>query len=232
MRILIVEDEAVIARRIEQFCRRIVGDELEGLRIAPTFDAARAALTEAPTDVLLLDLNLAGQDGMTLLASKVAQSFQTIIVSANTDHALRAFEYGVIDFVPKPFTEQRLREALLRVAESEGRTLHAARCLAVRKTGKIELVPVNDVLYVQGADDFSELVLADGRRELHEKTLERLEKVLAPLFERIHRSYLVRLSAIKALHTHEGSRYEVELKNGVRLPVGRTRYRQIKDALT
>jgi two-component system response regulator LytT len=189
-------------------------------------------MAEAPIDVLLLDLNLSGRDGMALLESKVAQSFHTIIVSANTDQALRAYEHGAIDFVAKPFSEQRLREALLRAADPEGRSPHAARYLAVRKPGRIELVPVNDVLYVQGADDFSELVLADGRRELHDKTLEKLQKVLPSVFERIHRSYLVRLSAVKALLVHEGSRYEAELRNGVRLPVGRTRYKQIRDALT
>lgn len=231
MRIMIVEDEAVVARRLEQFCRRILGDRLEWLRIVATFDAARFALAEAPIDVLLLDLNLGGCDGMTLLESKVAGSFHTIIVSANTEHALLAFERGVIDFVAKPFTEERLGEALRRVSEPDGRSPHAARFLAVRKHGRIELVPIDDVLYVQGADDCSELVLADGRRELHDKTLEKLQALLPTAFERIHRSYLVRLSAVKALHAHEGSRYEAELKNGMLLPVGRTRYREIKARL-
>lgn len=232
MRILIVEDEAVVARRLEQFCRRILGERLEQLRVAATFDAAHATLAEAPIDVLLLDLNLAGRDGMALLEAQVAGSFHTIIVSASPEHALRAFEHGVIDFVAKPFTEERLAEALRRVSEPGGRAPQAARLLAVRKHGRIELVPIDDVLYVQGADDFSELVLASGRRELHDKTLEQLQKVLPPVFERIHRSYLVRLSAVKALHVHEGSRYEAELKNGARLPVGRTRYKELRAALT
>ena len=231
MRILIVEDEALVARRTEQFCRRILGDRLESLRVAETFDAAGVALAEAPIDVLLLDLNLAGRDGMALLESNVAGSFHTIIVSANTEHALRAFEHGVIDFVAKPFMEERLAEALRRVTDPAGRSPHAARFLAVRKQGRIELVPIDDVLYVQGADDFSELVLGNGRRELHDKTLEQLQKILPPGFERIHRSYLVRLSAVKALHAHEGSRHEAELRNGARLPVGRTRYKELRQKL-
>src|SRR5688500_13311884 len=98
----------------------------------------------------------------------------------NTEHALRAFEQGVIDFVAKPFTKQRLEEALRRVIEPGGRSPHAARFLAVRKQSRIELVAVDDVLYVQGADDFSELVLMDGRRELHDKTLEKLQALLPP----------------------------------------------------
>ena len=231
MRILIVEDEAAVARRVEQFCRRIIGPRLEWLRVSETFDAAHATLAEAPIDVLLLDLNLGGRNGMGLLESNVARSFHTIIVSANTEHALLAFERGVIDFVAKPFTEQRLEEALRRVSEPGGRAAHAARFLAVRKQGRVELVPVDDVMYVQGADDCSELVLANGRRELHDKTLEKLQALLPPVFERIHKSYLVRLSAVKALHAHEGSRYEAELTNGLFLPVGRTRYKEIREAL-
>lgn len=231
MRVLIVEDEAVVARWIEQSCRRGLGARLETLRVAGTFAAARAALAESPIDVLLLDLNLGGEDGMALLETSVAGSFHTIIVSANTEHALRAFEHGVIDFVPKPFTDARLAQALARVTEAGGRSPHAARYLAIRKHGRVQLVAVDRVRYVQGADDWAELVLDDGRRELHDKTLEKLGAILPPDFERIHKSYLVRLSAVRALHVHEGSRYEAELGDGTRLPVGRTRYKELREKL-
>jgi DNA-binding LytR/AlgR family response regulator len=154
-----------------------------------------------------------------------------VIVSANTDRALEAFQYGVLDFVPKPFTRERLAQALARVHGPVTRAGQAARNLAVKKAGRIELVPVDDVLYVQGAGNYSELVLADGRKELHDKTLERLEALLPEDFERTHKSYLVRLSAIKALHASEGSHYELELKNGTCLPVGRTRYKELRERL-
>lgn len=231
MRVLIVEDEPVVARRIEQFSRRILGDQLEWLRVTDTLDTAQMTLTETPVDVLLLDLNLGGSNGMDLLDAKVAGSFHTIIISANTEYALQAFEHGVIDFVAKPFSEERLAEAFRRTIQPGARSLHPARYLAVRKTGRIDLIPIDRVLYVQGADDCSELVLIDGRRELHDKTLEKLQALLPTVFERIHKSYLVRWSAVKALHVHEGSRYEAELTNGVRLPIGRTRYKEIKRAL-
>jgi DNA-binding LytR/AlgR family response regulator len=228
---MIVEDEPVIARRLALFCRRILGDRLNLLRISETFEDAHAALTESPIDVLLLDLNLGARNGMALLDENVAGSFHTIIVSANTEHAMSAFDHGVVDFVAKPFTEERLAEALRRVTESTGRAVQAARFLAVRKCGRIELIAVDEVLYVEGSDDYSELVLVSGRRELHDKTLEKLQAVLPPVFERIHRSFLLRLTAIKAVHVHEGSRYEVELKNGTFLPVGRTRFKKLRDAL-
>ena len=229
MRVMIVEDEPLLAHRVERFCRDILGERLESIRIANLFSEAGARIDESPIDLLLLDLNLHGRDGMQLLATSVAASFHTIIVSANTEQALRAFEYGVIDFVPKPFSRERLEQALRRVMEREGRAAAAAKFLAVRKAGRVELVEIDRVLYVQGAGAYAELVLDDGRRELHDKTLEKLHALLPPVFERIHKSYVVRWTAVKALHSQEGSHYEVELRNGLRLPVGRTRYKELRE---
>jgi two-component system response regulator LytT len=231
MKILIVEDEPLLAQRLERLCREILGTRLESIRIATVFSEASARLSESPIDLLLLDLNLHGRDGMQLLASTVAGSFHTIIVSANTDHALRAFEYGVMDFVAKPFTRERLEQALQRVIDRDARAATAAKFLAVRKHGKVELVPIDRVLYVEGAGAYAEIVLEDGRRELHDKTLEKLHALLPPVFERIHKSYVVRMSAVKALHAAEGSHYEAELRNGVRLPIGRTRYKELREKL-
>jgi two-component system response regulator LytT len=231
MRVLIVEDEPLLAQRLERVCREILGTRLESIRIATVFSDASARLSESPIDLLLLDLNLHGRDGMQLLASSVAGSFHTIIVSANTDQALRAFEYGVMDFVAKPFTRERLEQALQRVVDREARAASAAKFLAVRKHGKVELVPIDRVLYVEGAGAYAELVFEDGKRELHDKTLEKLHALLPPVFERIHKSYIVRMNAVKALHAAEGSHYEAELRNGVRLPIGRTRYKELREKL-
>ncbi|MDB6093253.1 MAG: DNA-binding response regulator [Verrucomicrobia bacterium] len=231
MRVLIVEDEPLIARRLERFTREILGARLESLHLASAFEEAGARIAETPIDLLLLDLNLSGRDGMELLGAAVAQSFHTIIVSANLDQALKAFEYGVIDFVPKPFTQERLALALARLTERDGRSAGAAKFLAVRKHGKVQLVPVDRVLYAQGAGAYAELVLDDGTRELHDKTLEKLHALLPPSFERIHKSFVVRMSALKALHAHEGSQYEAELRNGLRLPIGRTRYKELREKL-
>jgi two-component system response regulator LytT len=231
VRVLIVEDEPLLAQRLERFCGEILGGKLEAIRVASVFSEAAARLDEAPIDLLLLDLNLHGRDGMELLKASVAESFHTIVVSANTDQALRAFEYGVIDFVPKPFSKERLAAALARVTARDGRTAGASKFLAVKKYGNVALVPIDRILYVEGAGAYAELVLDDGKRELHDKTLEKLHALLPPVFERIHKSYVVRWTAVKALHASEGSHYEAELKNGQCLPVGRTRYKELREKL-
>lgn len=231
MRILVVEDEPLIAQRLERLSREILGARLDVLHVAPTFDDARDRLVESPIDLLLLDLNLNGRDGFDLLKASVAASFHTIIVSANTDQALRAFEFGVLDFVPKPFSRERLAQALRRATDRDGRAGTAAKFLAVRKMGKVELVPIDLLLYVQGAGAYSELVLENGSRHLHDKTLDKLNAILPAAFERIHKSYLVRITAVAALHALGGSRYEAELKSGVRLPIGRSRYKDLRGRL-
>lgn len=229
MRLLIVEDEPLVANRLERFCRELLGAELELLRRAETFAAAAHELDEYPVDVVLLDLNLQGVDGMDLVRTAVAGAFHTVIVSANTDRALEAFEVGVLDFVPKPFGKERLSEALERVRQQ--RAVKRARMLAVRKPGKIELIAVEEVAYVRAAGSYSELVLRSGRVELHDKTLERLMAVLPENFIRIHKSYAIRFETIRALHVSEGSRYRVELSDGTSLPVGRSRVADLRERL-
>lgn len=225
---LIVEDEPLSARRAERLLREQLGAELELVHVVAALDAADAWLEANPVDLLLLDLNLNGQSGFDLLARAVAGSFHTIILSASIEQALRAFEHGVLDFVAKPFTPERFAHALARVTDGCARAGFAARLLAVRKPGRVELVSVDAVRYVRGAGSYSELVLSDGRTELHDKTLEKILAVLPPHFERVHKSYIVDLRQVAAFHTSEGSRYEVELTSGERLPVGRERWKDLK----
>jgi DNA-binding LytR/AlgR family response regulator len=101
----------------------------------------------------------------------------------------------------------------------------------VRKRCRIEFVAMADLVYAQGADNYVELVLADGRRELFDHTLTHLATLRPDDFQRIHKSYLVRLSAVRKIHVGEGGRYRVELADGTRLPVGRTRYRALRESL-
>lgn len=231
MNVLIVEDEPLVARRLSQFTRRLLASSLARLDVVDTFEAAEGLIATVAIDVLLLDLNLGGKDGFHLLDAAGAGAFHTIIVSANPDFALEAFARGVIDYVAKPFTEERLGAALRRAAGPATRSLHAARYLGVRKHGRIDLVDVDEVRYLRASGNFSELVLASGRREFHNKSLDRLQALLPADFERIHRSYLVRLSAARTLHAREGSCYELEMCTGEFLPVGRTRAAAVRARL-
>ncbi|TDQ25589.1 LytTR family two component transcriptional regulator [Tenacibaculum caenipelagi] len=228
MNILIVEDESRIAKRIERMTRDILGDTLQSLKYANTLHEALQFIENNSLDLVLLDLNLNGDSGFDLLTTVVSESFHTIIISAYKDQAITAFEYGVLDFVPKPFNRDRLEQALNRVNTKEKVATNAIKFLAVKKRHKMQLIPTEDVLYVKGAGVYTELFLAGGKKELHDKSLEKLEQLLSPSFERIHKSYLIKVSEMKEIIVESGSKYMAELKNGTRIPIGRTKYKDIK----
>lgn len=228
MNILIVEDERVAARRLERLVREVLGEKVAEVHRSEALDDSEEFLTRNRIDVLLLDLNLQGEDGFELLRRAAAGSFQTIVVSANTDRALEAYEYGVLDFVPKPFDRERLSRAFQRLERPGG---GSAKVLVVRSHGRLQLVPVEHVSYLRGAGDYAEIHLRDGGAALHGKSLEQLEQILPPHFMRIHKSYIADMRGVSTLHVHGGGKYELETHEGLRLPVSRTRYRGLLERL-
>ena len=226
--ILIVEDESRIAKRIERLTHAILGDALQSIRHCNTLQEAVTFIENNTLDLVLLDLNLNGQSGFDLLTTAVSKSFHTIIISAYKDQAITAFEYGVLDFVPKPFNRERLEQALQRMSATSTTATNAIKFLAVKKRHRIQLIPVKDVLYIKGAGAYTELFLANGNKELHDKSLEKLEQLLSPSFERIHKSYLVKMTEVTNISVASGSKYMAELHNGERIPIGRTKYKDIK----
>lgn len=227
MKILIVEDESRIAKRIERMTHEIFGDALESLTHINTLQEALAFIETHSLDLMLLDLNLNGEDGFDLLTTAVSRSFHTIVVSAYKDQAITAFEYGVLDFVPKPFNRDRLEQAFNRAITKE-KPATQIKYLAVKRRQRIQLIPIDDLVYVKGAGAYTELFLADGTKELHDKSLEKLEQLLSNSFERVHKSYLVRMSEVRGVIVASGSKYMAELKNGTLVPIGRTKYKEIK----
>ena len=230
MRIVVVEDEAIVARRLIRLLREILGESLESLDLATSLGAAQARLErDPPIDALFLDLNLNGRDGFELLGEAVAGSFQTIVVSAHAERAIEAFDYGVLDFVAKPFGRERLELAVERLRSGQSsQSASGVRQLAVRKAGRVQLVPVASVVKIQGADDYAELWLDDGSRHLHAKTLDALERLLPERFVRIHRSTLVDGERIEQLIREPGSRYFVRLRGGDVVRVGRSKLADVK----
>lgn len=231
MRVMIVEDEGMVARRLARCVNAALGASLEHLDITGDFQSARASLKESPPDVLLLDLNLHGRDGFELLKHAVAGGFETIVVSANTDRAIEAFEYGVLDFVPKPFGTERLAQAFKRLSGKRGKRA-ALRYLIVRHAGQLERIQVEDIRAIHGADDYSELELVSGARRLHEKSLEKLARSMSGGFLRIHRSHIVNLAFVQSLAAMAGSRYQLTLTDGSRLPVGRKWIASVRQAFS
>lgn len=229
--ILIVEDEPLVAQRIFRLTTEILHDRLDRITTASTLAQAEGELQKADHDLILLDLNLAGQDGFSLLPRITAKAPHVIVISAQTERALEAFEYGVLDFVPKPFTRPRLEKALSRLWLRESSANPATKHLSFEGRRGVEVIKLQDVLFFKAADKYSEAVLRDGTTRFHDKPLNRLEHILETDFIRTHKSYLVHQQAIQNVKSLEGSRYAVKLMNGDQLPVGRTRIDHVRQLI-
>ncbi|WPV01549.1 LytTR family DNA-binding domain-containing protein [Mucilaginibacter sp. cycad4] len=231
MNVLIIEDEARIAKRLARMARAYFEQQLT-LTLCDTLSKGLEFMEHSPVDVLLLDLNLNGEDGFEVLETMVARPFHTIIVSAYTDKAITAFSYGVLDFVPKPFDEGRLFQAFGRLNTRSKISDNGLKYLAVRKGGMIKMIKAIHLNYIKGAGIYSELHLEDGNQELHDKSLDALEQLLPPgEFTRIHRSYIVSLKQVEKLVIEPGGKYAVRLTNGRLLPVGRSRYKELRSKM-
>lgn len=232
MIVVIVEDEPLVANRIERLIKAILKEKLTKIIVKNSLQEAMHYLFEYPIDLLLLDLNLHGKDGFELLKHAVSGSFHTIIISAHIDRAIEAFEYGVLDFVGKPFTKERMKKALLRLENVEAKNTYPTKYIAVRKSGKLLLLEVEKINYIKGAGIYSEIILKDGRSELHDKSLNKLNVILPSNFVRTHKSYIVNMQCVKSFSSLGGSKYTLELSGNEILPVSRIKYQEIKKRLT
>ena len=150
MKILLIEDENRIAKRTLRMTKTFFGDQLEHIAHCDNLEDGLTYLQTHKIDLLLLDLNLNGADGFQILEQMNARAFHTIIISAYQDQAITAFEYGVLDFVSKPFTQERLAKAFQRLSISAP-TMHNIKYLAVQKRGNLQLLDVEDLIYIKGA---------------------------------------------------------------------------------
>jgi two-component system response regulator LytT len=237
MVIVIVEDEPLIQQRIQRLTAEILVTKDPKIFCFDDIDNAESFLSENTIDVLLLDLNLMGRDGFTLLKRKLAAAFHTIIISASAEKAIEAFEYGVLDFIAKPFTKDRLVQALERLLQNRKGEYRSCKYLSVKKAGEIQLIALQDIDYIKADGHYTWLNLSSTTeaiptKVLHSKNIEKIEQLLPERFLRVHRSYLVDMRKVKAVIIQEGSKYTLLLNSGGEIPVGRTKYEQVKKQLS
>ncbi|TGL90978.1 DNA-binding response regulator [Leptospira congkakensis] len=229
MRILIVEDETVAARGLERMIREILGSKVSSLRIEKSLIGSQCFIEENEIDLLFLDLNLDGDIGFDLLKETSAASFLTIITSGNTTEAIKAFEYGVLDFVPKPITKERILKAVQKFyANRQG---IKTKYIGIKQENDLNLIATKDVLYVQSFDKRIKVFQKNGKMFVHNKSLDSITRILPSYFFRIHRSYVVNSKQIKKIITSAGGSYQIELTTGVKLKMGRSYYKELKSKL-
>jgi two-component system, LytTR family, response regulator LytT len=227
MNILLIEDEVSISEFIEQKVTEILKEETN-IDKAYTLNDGIEKANQNKYDICLLDLNLNNENGFKLLEIISEREFETIIISENTENALKAFEYSVLDFIPKPFDQERLQQAFDKYFKKHNQQVSEKEYLSTRKSGKNFVLEVDNIEMFKAADIYVEAHLRNGQKELLDRTMEQLEQLFKNKFLRIHRSYLVDMKEITEFYHAGGGSYRLQLKNGKELPVSRSRYKMVQ----
>jgi two-component system, LytTR family, response regulator len=243
LRVLIVDDEPLIRSGIRRSLAAL--EEIEILGECESGSQAIQTILEQRLDVVLLDVQLSDCTGLDVVNEVGAERMPAVIfVTAYDEYAVQAFELNAVDYLLKPFDDERLHRSIARVRERLAaahqnspaehlRSLLDARHrtwpdrIIVRNAERYEFVPVPSIDWAESANNYVQIHCGPKNYLLGE-TLTNLAGRLDPSrFLRIHRCRLVNLSRIIAVHPLMSGTYEMELRSGVRLTTGR----QYKDAV-
>jgi two-component system LytT family response regulator len=256
LRVLLVDDEALARQRIEDLLRDQQNVEIVGT--ADNGEAAVMAIRTLNPDLVFLDVQMPGMTGLDVIRTIGPDDMPaTVFVTAYDQYALKAFDLAAIDYLVKPFDDERfeqafararrlveleevdrLSEQLLAVLQGGGSGPGAAATpagkpeylerIAVETRGQVRVVPVEDIEYITASGPYAELH-ASGRAHVIRERMQMLEERLDPAkFFRIHRSAIVRLDQIETLLRDPGGDYGVKLRSGVQLSVSRNRVEQLE----
>ena len=239
-RILIVDDEELARQRVARYVR-----SAEGAFVVEEADSGVAAVDAIRAfrpDVVFLDVDMPGMTGLEVLGQFEERPFKVIFATAYDEFAVRAFEEQACDYLLKPFTAERLHEALSRaLARADGEQRLRAleerlggrlRRFAVKQGTRTRAVEEEEVACFVSRDHVTCVYFGDGREGVVDLSLSRLEERLdAERFVRLHRHSIVRAAAVTALATDRDGRLWAELSNGMRVAVSRARRREAKALL-
>lgn len=241
MRTLIVDDEHLARAVLREYLAAHTDIEIVG-ECANGFEAVKAIAEHAP-DLVFLDIQMPKLDGfevVELAGSKPHYVFAT----AYDQFALRAFEVHAVDYLLKPFSRERLAEALAQVRlrspqpsrveavvkEAQARQQPIERIL-IRDGARVHVVATSSVDYIEAQDDYVQ-INADGKAYLKNQRLSELEAQLdASVFVRIHRSYIVNVGAVEHIEPVSKDNHCAVLNSGVKLPISRSGYQKVRELL-
>lgn len=245
MRVLLVDDEPIVRRDLRRLLAafpdlEVVGEAGNGVEALDRIEALQP-------DAVFLDVAMPELDGFGVVeALAPAEAPLVVFVTAHDRFALAAFDAEAVDYLLKPFDDERLGRAVDRLrsrrqeaAAGRGERLRrAARAvapyldrIAVRTTDHAVVIPVAAIRRIESSRNYARLVLAD-RTLLTRRTMRDLAERLDPAsFVRVHRSHIIALAAVRAYRLLGDGDAEVTLQGGDVVPVSRAHRTELEDRL-
>ncbi|MBV8517339.1 MAG: response regulator transcription factor [Acidobacteria bacterium] len=255
IRVVIVDDEPLARQRIEDLLAREESVAIAGS--ASNGNDAVDTIRRLQPDLVFLDVQMPGKTGLEVVETVGEAMPATVFTTAFDQYALKAFDLAAVDYLVKPFDDDRFAQALRRARKSieleevgrvtqrllallqeapEGPPPQPAKRdylerISVELRGQVRVVPVSKVDYITASGPYAELHVGDRTFAIRER-MQALEERLDPdVFFRIHRSAIVRLDRIDTMKHAAGGDYAVRLKDGTELSVSRTRREELEQRL-
>lgn len=243
---LVVDDEPRAVARLATMLE--ASGEVEVIGTAANVDDAERFLAGRVPDVVFLDIDMPRRLGIDLVASLPAGT-QFVFVTAHEGHAIDAFRHGALDYVLKPFDEERLAVTIGRLAKTvnepeaasdttpaaTGLTGEAAVVRLAFDSGRqLELVPLAEVAWIEAVQNYTRVQAVGRKPGILRRTMQEWNEVLEPVgeFHRLSRSLIIRLPSLRS--TQWKSRYQTLLFfEGVAepLPIGRAAVGRLRELL-
>ncbi|MFC5458974.1 LytR/AlgR family response regulator transcription factor [Massilia niabensis] len=245
MRVIIVDDEFLARALLREYLGGHPGIEIVA-ECANGFEAVKA-IGDLQPDLVFLDIQMPKLDGFEVVELAGART-RYVFVTAYDQYALRAFEVRALDYLLKPFSRERLAQALANVAarvtaglapaqEVQALAVEAARRhgplerILVRDGARVHVVAASSIDWIEAQDDYVQ-ISAGGRTHLKNGRMAELEEGLHPgVFLRVHRSYIVNVGAIERIEAATRDSWCAVLKGGKRVPVSRSGYAKLREAM-
>lgn len=246
--IIIVEDEKPARDLIRAYLEDYPDITLLG-EYDNGFDGLKA-INEYKPDAILLDVQMPKLTGFEML-EVLEHHPEVVFTTAYDQYAIQAFEQNAVDYLLKPFSRERFREAILKLesklesqleagenksgieiirqhlAESEEK-LHR---VVIKKSGKIHVISTGDINFLEAQDDYVMIYTKEGKY-LKQQTMKYFENHLDPQqFVRVHRSYIANITSIERIEPYEKSNFILILKDGNKVPVSRNGMQVLKENL-
>lgn len=242
-KVIIIDDEALARSIVKEYLQKHpqlelvaeCGDGFEGIK----------AIQQYQPDLVFLDIQMPKINGFEML-ELIEQPPAVIFTTAFDEYAIRAFEAHAIDYLLKPFNQERFDKAVAkwsdqRAVSSENKTMELLETAAqspsqnnrvvVKNGSKIKIIPTHDIFYLEAADDYVKIHTHEGYF-LKNKTMNYFEQLLdAHQFVRSHRSYIVNVQQITRIDPYEKDNHVAVLRSGVKVPVSRGGYGKLKAVL-
>jgi len=243
LRAIIIDDEELARELIKNYMKSLPDIQIVG-ECENGFEGIKS-ISELLPDLVFLDIQMPKLNGFEML-ELVENPPEIIFITAHNDYAIKAFEMNAVDYLLKPFSQERLLSAMQKAKERIHTGIRQVNKInqlikqplteileriVVKSGTKIKVIPVDKIIYIEAQDDFV-MIYTDEGKHLKQGTMKYYEQHLDDSkFIRVHRSYIVQVDQVIQLEPYSKENYILKLKNGTTLKVSRNGLKTLKDKL-